>query len=84
MVLCVLSVSLSLFREDYQHGQVPKTVDLQKQFETTFEGAPTTLMIRNIPNSYTQRELLKELESLGFAKAFDFLYMPVDKGQGLV
>jgi RNA recognition motif-containing protein len=66
--------------KDYQHGQVPKTVDLQKQFEATFEGAPTTLMIRNIPNSYTQRELLKELESLGFAGAFDFLYMPVDKG----
>merc|ERR1719502_1018151 len=37
-------------------------------------------MIRNIPNSYTQRELLKELESLGYAGTFDFLYIPVDKG----
>lgn len=41
--------------------------------------AKTTLMIRNIPSRYTQRELVKELESLGFVSAFDFLYMPMDR-----
>jgi len=37
-------------------------------------------MIRNIPNRYTQRELIAELEDLGFAGTFDFLYIPLDKG----
>jgi hypothetical protein len=36
--------------------------------------------IRNIPNRYTQRELISELEDLGFAGTFDFLYSPLDKG----
>ena len=38
------------------------------------------LRIRNIPNRYTQRELIAELEDLGFAGTFDFLYSPLDKG----
>ena len=38
------------------------------------------LRIRNIPNRYTQRELIQELEDLGFAGTFDFLYSPLDKG----
>merc|ERR1719161_3280994 len=37
-------------------------------------------MIRNIPNRYSQADLVNELESLGFAGTFDFLYVPLDKG----
>ncbi|CAJ1438568.1 unnamed protein product [Effrenium voratum] len=36
--------------------------------------------IRNIPNRYTQQELISELEDLGFAGTFNFLYIPLDKG----
>lgn len=43
------------------------------------EPAPTTMMIRNIPNRYTQKELIRELEALGFTGSFDFLYVPIDK-----
>jgi len=39
----------------------------------------TTMMIRNLPNSYAQRDLVRELEALGFAGSFDFVYVPVDK-----
>jgi hypothetical protein len=36
-----------------------------------------TVMMRNIPNSYTQRELLDELEG-AFKGTFDFFYLPID------
>merc|ERR1719188_2567814 len=36
-------------------------------------------MIRNVPNCYTQEDMLNELEDLGFAGKFDFVYLPVDK-----
>lgn len=37
-------------------------------------------MIRNIPNRYSQRDLIAELEDLGFGGKFNFLYIPLDKG----
>lgn len=67
--------------KEYRHGHVPKNLNLQEEYrQTNQERPPTTLMIRNMPNRYTQRELMAELEDLGFAGAFDFLYVPVDKG----
>lgn len=70
---------------EYRHGHVPRTLNLKDEFAARqqSEEAPknfTTLMIRNIPNRYSQRELIMELEDLGFAGAFDFLYVPLDKG----
>merc|ERR1719410_3258348 len=38
----------------------------------------TTVMMRNIPNRYTQLMLLEEISSAGFAGTFDFLYLPID------
>lgn len=70
--------------KEYRHGHVPKNLDLAQEFhdkqQQGHERAPTTLMIRNIPNRYTQNELILELEALGFASTFDFLYVPLDKG----
>lgn len=43
------------------------------------QALPTTVMIRNIPNRYTQHMLARELEALGLEGRFDFLYVPVDK-----
>lgn len=66
------------WQKEYRHSLVPKTVNLQEQHEGQQE--ITTLMIRNIPNRYSQRDLIAELEDLGFGGKFNFLYIPLDKG----
>jgi len=38
----------------------------------------TTVMLRNVPNKYTTDMLKETLDAEGFAKAFDFLYLPMD------
>merc|ERR1711963_598572 len=64
-----------------QRRNVPKSLNLAEKYGTdTVETAPTTMMIRNIPNRYTQRELIAELENSGFGGTFDFLYAPIDFG----
>jgi len=37
-----------------------------------------TVMMRNLPNKYTQQLLIEELNSTGFAGGYDFLYLPID------
>lgn len=66
--------------KEYRHGHVPKNLNLEEEYKNVREAAPTTLMIRNIPNHYTQRQLINELDDLGFKGTFDFLYIPLDKG----
>jgi hypothetical protein len=67
--------------QEYRHGRVPRNVNLAEQYETAkHDQPPTTVMIRNIPNRYTQKDLIQELKSLGFAGTFDFVYSPLDKG----
>merc|ERR1712154_612688 len=63
--------------KEFTHSRVPKSSNLVEKFsnESPLE-APTTMMVRNIPNRYSQRELIEELETLGFAGSFDFLYAP--------
>jgi hypothetical protein len=63
----------------YSHGLVPKTRDFADSFSTIDEDAPTTLMIRNIPNYYSQKELADEIDSLGFKGTYNFLYLPMDR-----
>ncbi|KAF4650546.1 hypothetical protein FOL46_000908 [Perkinsus olseni] len=38
----------------------------------------TTVMLRNIPNKYTQRMLLEVLAEEGFTDKVDFFYLPID------
>jgi hypothetical protein len=70
---------------DYCHVTIPRHVDFAEEFRRSLDdpqsaAAMTTLMLRHIPNRYTQRELLQELDELGFSGTFDFLYLPLDKG----
>ncbi|CAE7236107.1 ML3 [Symbiodinium natans] len=68
-------------KAEFTHNQVPKTVNLAAEFsKTPLRTPPTTMMIRNIPNRYTQREFVRELDGLGFEGTYDFLYLPIDKG----
>jgi hypothetical protein len=67
--------------KESRHGNVPKTVNLAEEYaKAGSAGCTTTLMIRNVPNRYSQRDLINELKSLGFGGAFDFLYVPLDLG----
>lgn len=66
--------------KDFIHGRVPRSLNLAEEFSrASHEGPPTTMMIRNIPNRCTQRDLVRELEGMGFGGSFDFLYVPMDK-----
>lgn len=65
----------------YRHKLVPKSMDLKEAFKNAPPTSPlTTLMIRNIPNRFSQADLISELEELGFGGSFDFLYAPTEKG----
>lgn len=41
-------------------------------------GNSTTVMMRNLPNKYTQSFLLSDINEAGFIGTFDFLYLPID------
>jgi len=47
--------------------------------DSSSDSPPTTLMIRNIPNCYAQKQFMAEFESLGFGGTFDFFYLAMDK-----
>ncbi|CAK9029068.1 unnamed protein product [Durusdinium trenchii] len=63
----------------YHSTNVPKEVDLESAFLHTDADEPiTTLMLRHIPNKYSQSSLLKEIDFKGFQGKYDFFYMPMD------
>merc|ERR1712070_1213924 len=75
------SIPLRSLPKESRHFNVPKTVNLAVEYaKSDRKKLVTTLMIRNIPNRYSQRELINELKSLGFGGTFDFLYVPLDLG----
>lgn len=41
-------------------------------------GETLTVMMRNLPNKYSQQMLLEEINQTGFAGTYDFLYLPID------
>lgn len=58
-----------------EEGEVcpPVTWGVSLEWEST-----TTIMMRNLPNKYTQAMLLAEINHDGFLGKFDFLYVPID------
>jgi len=38
----------------------------------------TTIMMRHVPFKYTQRKLVREINTTGFLGKYDFLYLPMD------
>ena len=65
---------------EYRHGKVPRNQNFGNAQQGGKDRGPvTTLMIRNIPNRYTQKDLIQEVDALGFAGTYDFFYLPIDK-----
>jgi len=46
--------------------------------DMTIEENYTTVMLRNIPNKYTQSTLLQAIDEKGFRGLYNFFYLPVD------
>jgi len=68
--------------QPYHAQSVPKSEDLEAvAFSRQSSGEAvdvTTMMLRNIPNKYTQNSLLQEINEMGFTGTFDFFYLPMD------
>jgi len=64
----------------YHAQSVPKSENLQANLRGRPAGtqSATTLMLRNIPNKYTQNLLMKEIDASGFTGTYDFFYLPMD------
>jgi len=61
---------------------MPWPMDAVESLALDANGEPqewrTTVMIRNMPNNYTREMLLELVDSMGFAGAYDFAYLPTD------
>jgi hypothetical protein len=68
---------------EMSHRKMPRPRDMKKMYESCKDEPPTTMMIRNIPGRYEQTDFMMDLEDLGFAGTYDFLYMPVDKATAI-
>mmetsp|Transcript_13529 Transcript_13529/g.35777 ORF Transcript_13529/g.35777 Transcript_13529/m.35777 type:complete len:376 (+) Transcript_13529:104-1231(+) len=66
--------------QPYHAQSVPKPENLEANASALAAGGTpvTTMMLRNIPNKYTQNTLLQEIDDLGFASTYDFFYLPMD------
>jgi len=59
----------------YHSINVPRRVDLETEVDLS---EVTTIMLRNIPNRYTQTSLIEEINGVGFEGRYDFFYLPMD------
>jgi hypothetical protein len=63
-------------QEDMPNGQFPSFPNAENPSPEW--GGATTVMMRNLPNRYTQQALLTDINEAGFIGTYDFLYLPVD------
>jgi hypothetical protein len=57
---------------------VPRRTDFIAKAGKKWHSPVTTIMLRNIPNRYTNGQLIVELNEEGFAGTYNFLYVPID------
>jgi RNA recognition motif-containing protein len=72
-------------QDERQHTQSRKKQNRISSCSEIQSGEYTTVMLRNLPNDYTRGMLVELLESEGFGRKFDFVYVPIDfeKNSGL-
>jgi len=58
-------------------GRAPELLkQVEKRVHTLLQQGVTTLMLRNVPESITQLDLLQKLRDSGFGDLFDFVHLP--------
>lgn len=62
---------------DYQFKQVEEENSFHLNLENITDDLRTTIMIRNIPNKYTIKELSEEIDA-ELPNSYNFLYLPCD------
>lgn len=79
-------------RHQYELVEQPSVDELKKDsLETSVvpsaggdvASSRTTVMIRNLPKSFTRDMLIELMDSEGYAGRYDFLYLPVDFSSGV-
>jgi hypothetical protein len=65
---------------DPEQGKVDPAVQAMREVAGAGGGLSgcTTVMIRHIPCKYSQRKLMREINSAGFLGRYDFFYLPMD------
>ena len=74
------SVDFNTENFGFQYKQRPQSYDgnvFQARLDTIGFDPRTTIMIRNIPNKYTIKQLSEEIDYC-FDNSYDFLYLPCD------
>jgi hypothetical protein len=69
---CLSAAPVRDFRPDKKHS-----FRLELQLIVDGQDARTTVMIKNIPNKYTQKMLLERIDTKHFGR-YDFFYLPID------
>lgn len=64
---------------EMSHSHVPRNHNMEELYNSSNDLLATTMMIRNMPGRYSQNDLMNDLQQLGFAGTYDFLYIPIDK-----
>jgi hypothetical protein len=76
MVSCTGGAGASV--EYSQQAKLPKRTSTLPVACEVQDKDKTTVMLRNLPNDYTRQDLLELLDIRGFAKKYDFVYLPTD------
>ena len=87
MQQCSAEMHPSMFKREQQPNQIlqptkcafkpPNKFALNLESILNGEDGRTTIMIKNIPNKYTQKMLLEKIDKL-HAHRYDFFYLPID------
>lgn len=64
--------------QPHHSKSVPHELNLDSVFDVAEDGFVTTVMLRHIPCKYTQGNLLREIDQMGFEGTYDFFYLPMD------
>lgn len=64
-------------KSDVPHAEYDMEMECANvAFDTQSMGLITTLVIRNLPRTLTQQELVQAMEGTGYAETWDFIYLP--------